>query len=141
MLLSSVCNGCNYHEFPYRATPPIDNLRETEFNSIEDVNKIILKLIEETNEWNLKGKSFNVAMSVAKQLPFFCCPNKVLRADFQQAIERYVFCNETSTQAYSGAYGEQPYRWIQMYFTIKKAFAYKEQEQIKKNQINNGSSR
>ena len=58
--------------------------------------------------------------------------NKTRVVDYQKAIERYVFCNETSTQAYSGAYGQQPYRWLQMYFIIKQAFALKEQELINK---------
>ena len=88
------------------------------------------QLINEAEEWNKKGKNFDVALSVTKQLPFFCCPNQVLSKESQKAIQRYVYCNETGTQAYSGSYGEQPHKWLQQYFILKQAFAQKEKAQI-----------
>ena len=137
------CNdlNCRFHEYPYKAKPPLANYREQLFRNNDDIFKIIKLLIKEVCSNNERGKKFDVSLSVAKQIPFFCCTNRVLSKDYQKAIERYVFCNETSTQAYLGAYGQQPYRWIQMYFIIKQAFALKEQELIKKQSKNNGSSR
>ena len=40
-----------------------------------DVYDVIRILIEEVEEMNQKGKKFDVAVSVAKQLPFFVCVN------------------------------------------------------------------
>tara|TARA_R100000458_G_C8050592_1_gene97903 strand:+ start:111 stop:527 length:417 start_codon:yes stop_codon:yes gene_type:complete len=128
--LSSICNGCSYHEFPYQATPPISGQGKKLFKTKDDVNAIIGQLINEAEEWNKKGKNFDVALSVTKQLPFFCCPNLILSKENQKAIQRYVYCNETGTQAYSGSYGEQPHKWLQQYFILKQAFAQKEKAQI-----------
>ena len=63
---------------------------------------------------------------MSKQLPFFVCSNLLFTNEYQKAIERYIYCNETSTPAYSGSYGRQPARWVQMYFIIKQTFAQKE---------------
>ena len=128
--MSSICNGCEYHEFPSQATPPISGQGKKSFKTKDDVNAIIGQLINEAEEWNKKGKNFDVALSVTKQLPFFCCPNQVLSKESQKAIQRYVYCNETGTQAYSGSYGEQPHKWLQQYFILKQAFAQKEKAQI-----------
>ena len=128
--LSSICNGCKYHEFPYQATPPISGRGEKLFKSKDDVDEIIGLLVDETKQWNNEGKNFDIALSVSKQLPFFCCPNSVLTKDYQKSIQRYIYCNETGTQAYNGSYGEQPSRWVQEYFVIKQAFAQKEKAQI-----------
>ena len=68
------CGGCPYHDFPYKAIPPIliDGKRiEQTFNTKEDVWKIIDLLIEEVNNENLKGSGFDVSSSVNAQLPFF----------------------------------------------------------------------
>ena len=128
----SPCNDCRFHEYPYKAKPPLAKYGEQLFENDDDIYKILNLLIGEVNSNNERGRKFDVSLSVARQIPFFCCPNRLLKADYQKAIERYVFCNETSTQAYSGAYGQQPYRWLQMYFIIKQAFALKEQELINK---------
>ena len=128
--ISSVCNGCLYHEFPYNATPPIAKSGEKYFNSMDDVYEIIGLLINEAEEWNKQGKNFDVALSVTKQLPFFCCPNLILNKENQKSIQRYVYCNETGTQAYNGSYGDQPHKWLQQYFVLKQAFAQKEKAQI-----------
>ena len=67
-------NSCKFHEFPYKSEIPIlvDGKRETRlFKCKEDVQDVIKLLIEETREINSKGKSFDVGLSVSKQLPFF----------------------------------------------------------------------
>ena len=126
------CNDCRFHNFPYKAKPPIANMGERLFESEDDIYYIIKLLIEEINLQNERGKKYDTAQSISQNIPFFCCTNKVLSMDYQKAIERYIYCNETSTQAYLGAYGQQPYRWIQIYFLIKQALALKEQELINK---------
>ena len=56
--------------------------------------------------YNKQGKSFDTAISVAKQLPFFVCSNLIMNKEYQKAIEKYVYCSETSTPAYKGDYGD-----------------------------------
>ena len=87
--------------------------------------------------YNKQGKKFDTASSVAKQLPFFCCSNLLMKREYQKAIEKYVYCSETSTPAYKGDYGDQPHKWIQMYFILKQAFAIQQKQQIDK--AKNGS--
>ena len=69
--LTQVCEGCRFHEFPYKAVPPISGYGEQVFESEEDVYAIIQLLIDECREWNQKGKTFDIATSVSKQLVFF----------------------------------------------------------------------
>ena len=128
--LSTVCNGCNYHEFPYQATPPISGQGSKTFKSKDDIDNVIEQLINEAEEWNKRGKSFDVALSVAKQLPFFCCPNKILNTEDQKVIQRYIYCKEFGVPAYPGAYGEQPGRWVEKSFVIKNALAKIEKDLI-----------
>ena len=69
-----MCGGCRFHTYPYEAQLPvrIDRKYETRtFNCDEDVWKVIDLLIEETKEYNEKGKEFDIAKSVNAQLPFF----------------------------------------------------------------------
>ena len=128
--LTQVCEGCRFHEFPYKAVPPISGYGEQVFESEKDVYDIIQLLIDECREWNQKGKTFDIATSVSKQLAFFSCSNIILDKEFQKDIQRYVFCNETGTQAYSGSFGEQPSRWLAKYFILKQAFAQKQIAEI-----------
>ena len=128
--LTQVCEGCRFHEFPRKAKPPISGYGEQVFESKKDVYDIIQLLIDECSEWNQKGKTFDIATSVSKQLAFFSCSNIILDKEFQKDIQRYVFCNETGTPAYSGSFGEQPTKWLQKYFILKQAFAQKEKAQI-----------
>ena len=44
----------------------------------------------------------------------------------QKDIEKYLYCNETSTPAYPGTYRDTPEIWIQKYYIIKGALAIKE---------------
>ena len=115
------------------AQVPISGHDRKEFKSDEDVFEIIKLLIEEAEEWNLKGKEFDVAASVTKQLPFFCCQNSVLRTEFEKDIQRYIYCTETGINPYSGAYGDQPQRWIEKFFYLKTAFAQKSKIKAEKN--------
>ena len=128
--LTQVCEGCRFHEFPYKAKPPISGYGEQVFECKEDIYDVIQLLIDECKGWNQKGKTFDIAASVSKQLAFFSCSNIILGKEFQKDIQRYVFCNETGTPAYSGSFGEQPTKWLQKYFILKQAFAQKEKAQI-----------
>ena len=128
--LTQVCEGCRFHEFPYKAKPPISGYGEQVFECKEDIYDVIQLLIDECKGWNQKGKTFDIAASVSKQLAFFSCSNIILDKEFQKDIQRYVFCNETGTPAYSGSFGEQPTKWLQKYFILKQAFAQKEKAQI-----------
>ena len=119
------CGGCKFHNFPYEAQLPvmIDGKYETRiFNCEEDVWDVIRLMIEETKEMNLKhNKNFNIASSVKTQLPFFSCNNILYSADNQKDIQRYLYCENFGVQPYNGAYGDQPARWTQKSFIIKKA--------------------
>ena len=137
------CKGCSFHDFPYKAQVPIliDGKRENRtFTCEEDVHDIIKLLIKETEEFNNGGKSFDVALSVSKQLPFFSCMNILYNKDAQKDIEKYLYCKEFGVSPYPGSFGDQPKRWVDRAFIIKKAFAKKEQSMINKQnkEVNNG---
>ena len=139
------CKGdnCEFHEFPYKAQVPVlvDGKRgKRTFTCKEDVHDIIKLLIKETEDFNSKGKSFDVALSVSKQLPFFSCMNVVYDRDIQKDIEKYVYCKEFGISPYPGSFGEQPKRWVDRMFMIKRALSKKEQAMIdKKNrEVKNG---
>tara|TARA_R100000808_G_scaffold5861_1_gene17703 strand:- start:386 stop:619 length:234 start_codon:yes stop_codon:yes gene_type:complete len=70
---------------------------------------------------------------VTKQLPFFCCQNRILNPEFEKDVQRYIYCTETGTNPYFGAYGNQPKRWIEKFFYLKTAFAQKQKVNIEKN--------
>ena len=98
-------------------------------------------LIEEVHENNTKGKEFDVSQSVNSQLPFFTCRNYLIDIDIQKDIQRYIYCKELGVPPYSGSFGEQPYKWIQRFFSIKSAFAKRESSQLEKankQKVNNG---
>ena len=78
-------------------------------------------IIDETKIMNLEhNKSFDISSSVKSQIPFFACSNFVFDKEIQQDIERYVYCDNFKTPAYPGCYDEQPARWVQKSFLIKK---------------------
>ena len=92
------------------------------FKNSDDVWEVVDLIIEETREMNTThNKSFDVSASVQSQLPFFSCQNFIFDKEIQQDIERYIYCENFKTPAYSGCYGEQPNRWVQKSFLIKKA--------------------
>ena len=119
------CGGCIFHNFPYEAQMPvmIDGKYETRtFTCDEDVWEVINLIIEETKELNLKEqKDFSIANSIKSQLSFFACNNIVFDKDCQKDIQRYIYCDNFGIQPYNGAYGDQPGRWVQKSFIIKKA--------------------
>ena len=129
------CKGCSFHEFPYKAQIPvlINGKRERRtFTCEEDVHDIIKLLIKETEDFNNEGKSFDVALSVSKQLPFFSCMNILYNQEAQKDIEKYIYCKEFGISPYSGSFSEQPKRWVDRAFAIKKALAKREQSMIDK---------
>jgi len=120
-----------YHTYPYKARIPIliDGKYETRmFTSNEDVEAIMELLVDEVKENNAKGSSFNIAESVVKQLPFFACPNVLLNSQAQKDISRYVYSQQFGISPYKGTYGEQPYKWVEKSFLIKKVIERKKAE-------------
>jgi hypothetical protein len=67
-----------------------------------------------------EGKSFDVAKSIMAQLPFFSCKNIVLDNEAQKDIAKYIYCSDFGISPYKGSYGEQPKKWIDKSFLIKK---------------------
>ncbi len=133
--MGQVCGGCPYHQFPYKAQPPIliDGKRDfITFTCKEDVWNVIDLLIEEVHENNKKGKEFDVSQSINAQLPFFTCRNHLSDIDIQKDINRYIYCSEFNIPPYKGSYGEQPSLWSQKAFVIKNAIAKKEKNLIEK---------
>jgi len=136
-------NSCSFHDFPYKAQIPVlqNGKRETRvFTCKEDVYEVIKLLIKETKDFNSKGKSFDVALSVSKQLPFFSCMNILYNQDAQKDIEKYIYCKEFGISPYPGSFGGQPKRWVDRAFIIKKALAKREESMINKQKegMNNG---
>jgi len=120
-----------YHTYPYKAQIPIliDGKYQTRmFTSNEDVEAIMELLVDEVKENNAKGSSFNIAESVVKQLPFFACPNVLLNSQAQKDISRYVYSQQFDISPYKGTYGEQPYKWVEKSFLIKKVIERKKAE-------------
>ena len=106
---------------------------EKDFRSDEDVWSVIDSIIEETKTVNEEqGKSFDMAKSVSAQLPFFACKNILLNQEIQNDISRYVYCERFHTPAYSGAYGDQPYIWIQKSMIIGSAINKKQKKDSEK---------
>ena len=137
------CEGCDFHEFPYKSEIPvlIDGKRETRlFKCKEYVQDVIKLLIKETEENNSKGKSFDVGLSVSKQLPFFSCMNILYDKDAQKYVEKYIYCQDFNVAPYDGDFGSQPKKWVDRAFIIKKALAKREESMINKQKegMNNG---
>lgn len=122
-----------YHTYPYKAQIPIliDGKHQTRmFTSKKDVDDVIELLIEEVNEVNEKGNSFNITKSVIKQLPFFACPNVLYSKQAQKDISRYLYSENFKVPPYKGSYGEQPSKWIAKSFLIKKTIESKKAEAV-----------
>jgi len=141
--LDDWCRGCSFHEFPYKTQIPvlINGKRESRtFTCKEDIHDIIKLLIKETEDFNSKGKSFDVALSVSKQLPFFSCMNILYNQEAQKDIEKYIYCKEFGISPYPGSFGQQPKRWVDIAFMIKKGLAKREQSMInnQNKEIKNG---
>tara|TARA_Y100001938_G_scaffold33092_1_gene45419 strand:- start:15535 stop:15837 length:303 start_codon:yes stop_codon:yes gene_type:complete len=98
-------------------------------------------LVDEANQFNLEsGKSFDVAQSVFKQLPFFACENVFLKKEYQDDISKHVYCKEYSVSPYSGNFGDQPKKWVAKSRLIKNAISKKESMEHQKamNEIKHG---
>ena len=107
---------------------------EKDFRSDEDVWSVIDSIIEETKTVNEEqGKSFDMAKSVSAQLPFFACKNTILNQKSQNDISRYVYCEKFHSPPYAGAYGDQPYIWIQKSNIIGNAINKKQKKVIENN--------
>ena len=133
--MDSWCKGCSFHEFPYKAEIPVKidgKYKRRTFTCEEDVHDIIKLLIKETEDFNNEGRSFDVALSVSKQLPFFSCMNILYNQEAQKDIEKYIYCKEFGISPYPGSFGEQPKRWVDRAFSIKNALAKREQSMINK---------
>ena len=117
----------------------VDGQYETRtFTCEQDVWDVVDLIVEETKEMNeTSGKSFSPASSVKSQLPFFACNNIIFNKEFQKDIERYVYCDNFSIAPYPGAYGEQPSRWTQKSYIIKKAINKIQNKAIEDGKHNN----
>ena len=114
----------------------IDGVRPVKtFRNDNDVKEVIDLIVEETREVNKNmGKSFDIANSVLKQLPFFSCINVAIDKDSQADIAKYSYCSEFSIPPHIGGYGKQPGRWITKSFIIKRALAKRENSLRQKQQ-------
>ena len=72
-----------------------------------------------------------MAKSINAQLPFFTCRNIIFDKDIQKDIKRYLYCKDLGINPYKGSYGEQPAKWVDSYFVMRKAFAELENTKIK----------
>ena len=79
-----------------------------------------------------KGKSFDIANSIFKQLPFFACYNTIYDPDIQKDIQKYLYCKEYGVSPYSGSYKDQPYKWVNKSFMFRNVFAKKENNLIQR---------
>ena len=102
------------------------------FGSHEDVWGVIDLIIEETQEYNKEGRSFDIAESVSSQLPFFACKNIVLNKDAQKDISRFLYSKEFGISPYKGSYGEQPKKWIDKSFMLKRMMSRAQEKAQKK---------
>ncbi len=139
------CEGCRFHDFPYKAKPPIKIDGKYSFKNFtckEDVYDVVEMLSKEIKDHNKNkgGKGLDIAMALSKQLPHFCCPNLFYDLRHQKDIEKYLYCKEFGVSPYEGSYNNQPKKWISKSFFIKKAFAKKEQALIEANnkEVENG---
>ena len=108
-------------------------MRETRtFTSKDDVLEIVDLLIEEAEDLNSKGQSFDIARSISSQIPFFACNNALITKECQEDIRRYVYCKDFGVSPYKGDYSKHPAKWVEKSFIIKNAFAKMENAQIEK---------
>ena len=57
--------------------------------------------------------------------------------EFQKDIERYVYCENFGVSPYRGSYGEQPSKWTQKSYIIKKALNKIQNKAIEDGKHNN----
>lgn len=135
-----MCEGCNYHNFPYKARFPIQTSEGypiKEFNSLDDVKSTIPILVEEAIKYGCP----DVNHAVYNQLGTFSCPTLFLENKYQNDIRQYLFCKDFHIPPSTGSYSDQPYKTIQKFNIIKVAISKLEEMQQKKLQqqrTNNG---
>ena len=132
-LIDKTCQGCRFHNYPYKFQSVIrdefENLPTLNINNDVELWNYIYKLkLESENSSQAKGRSLsNVIIDIYEQLPFFCCPNKVLDEGLSKDIERYTYCTETGVLPYDGSFGATPELWKKKYFILRNLFnKYKE---------------
>jgi len=105
---------------------------------MEDVWTYIKKLKRESE--SISGSGKNVTRDVFYQLPFFACTNNFIDASSQKDITKHLYCDETKTPPYPGAYGDIPNRWKEKHFLIKQALSilYNEKKQELKQKSKHG---
>ena len=55
-------------------------------------------------------------------MPFFTCINVLFEKEAHIDIEKYLYCKEFGVAPYPGSFNDQPKRWVDRMFIIKKAF-------------------
>ena len=71
---------------------------------------------------------FKTITNVHEQLPFFTCVNNISNNECQSEISKYLYCNETKTPPYPGAYGSTPSLWVEKYYLIQEAIMIRKQQ-------------
>ena len=69
-------------------------------------------------------------------MPFFACINVLFEKEAHIDIEKYVYCKEFGVAPYPGSFNDQPKRWVDRMFIIKKAFNKREEQM--QNKMNKG---
>lgn len=97
---------------------------------MEDVWYVISLLKQEVEEHNKTNKKqFTLEQAILSHIPFFCCPNHFLSREYQQDIQRYLYCKKMSVPPYAGSFGDQPKNWISKCNIIENMLNYIEQKQ------------
>lgn len=82
----------------------------------------IAQLSKENRELNANNKgNTSEVIAIYEQIPFFCCPNNIISDAYQRDIEKYIYCKETGTKPFKGAYGDTQKTWIDKFFIIKRS--------------------
>tara|TARA_A100000172_G_C3025374_1_gene104647 strand:- start:37 stop:417 length:381 start_codon:yes stop_codon:yes gene_type:complete len=123
-----------YHTYPYKAQIPVlidGSYQKRTFTSNDNVWDVIRLIVEETKQANLEGGDFSIGSSVMAQLPFFACPNIMTNSQSQKDISRFVYSRDYNVQPYPGAYGEQPYKWVEKSFVINNIIQKEKAKAVK----------
>tara|TARA_Y100000593_G_C4227312_1_gene295113 strand:- start:126 stop:548 length:423 start_codon:yes stop_codon:yes gene_type:complete len=138
-LIEGVCEGCRFHDFPYKAKSTIRNKEGKfpymHFEEKEDVLDYASNLIEEAK--TLDRKNTPVIKSLYYQLPFFACPNVFLDASFQKDITKYLYCQDNNVPPHKGSYGDTPRIWREKHFLIKSALSILQEDKRREMQEKN----
>ncbi len=133
VLIQGVCNGCDFHKFPYKTQSIIrnknGNFDSITFESMEDIWEYIMELKNEASE--LSNSNNILLKDVFYQIPFFSCNNIYIDDGFQKDISKYLYCQDTKTPPYPGSYGSTPAIWKEKHFAIKQAMSILNQEVMK----------